>query len=184
VSKRRGITAVIAVAAVTAAAGAAAQAEPGGPDARTIQAEAQLAQRVAQLAASPRSATAAGGHALGGFTVQGWPVVLEISGNAKRVELTVAGLTMRCSSGARFGVAAYWQQLSVARNGRVRAARTIPPGAASQVSVTGGSRSFDALLNRRRATIFGAWRLHVDYRFADGSADHCDSGLVGFAARL
>ena len=180
-SKRRGITAVIAVTAVTAAA---AQAQPGAPDARVIQDEAQLAKVAAQIAASPRSATPAGGHALGGFDVQGWPVVLEVSGNAKRIELAAAGLTMSCTSGSHFGVAVYWQQLSVARDGRVRAAKSIPPMAGPQVSVTGGSRSFDALLNRRQATIFGAWRLHVDYRLADGRTDHCDSGLVGFAARL
>jgi hypothetical protein len=180
---RRGLTAVIAIAALTAAAGAAAEAQPRGPDAATIRDEAQLATAT-QSIVSPRAATPAAGRALGGFNVQGWPIVLEVSGNAKRIQLTVTGLNMTCTSGARFPVQAFWQRLTVARNGRVRAARPMLPVPGSPVSITGGSDSFAGLLNRRQATIFGAWRLHVDYGLPHGQSDHCDSGLVGFAARL
>jgi hypothetical protein len=143
--------------------------------------EAQLATTT-QMA--PRSASPAGGRALGGFNVQGWPVVLEISGNAKRIQLAATGLNMSCSSGARFPIEAGWQRLAMARDGRIQAARTIPPDSGSAVSISGGSRSFAAVLNRRQATIFGAWRLHLEFRSVDGRTDHCDSGLVGFAARL
>jgi hypothetical protein len=183
--KHRGVTTIVAVAALSAAAGGAAQADarPGSTGAKMVRSEAQLATATETLA-SPRSASPAGGHALGGFNVQGWPVVVEVSGNTKRIQLALTGLNMSCSSGARFPVQEFWQRLAVARNGRIHVARTIPATSGSDVSITGGSHSFAAVMNRRQATIFGAWRLHLDFRTADGKADHCDSGLVGFAARL
>lgn len=183
--RRRGVTTIVALAALTTAAGTAAQAyaQPGSIDARMVRTEAQRAT-AAETLESPRSASPAGGHALGGFNVQGWPVVVEVSGNAKRIQLAVTGLNMSCSSGARFPLQEGWQHLAVARNGRIHAARTIPAIPGSAVSITGGFHSFAAVMNRRQATIFGSWRLHLDFRAADGSTDHCDSGLVGFAARL
>jgi hypothetical protein len=148
-----------------------------------VRSEAQLATAT-ETVASPRSASPAGGHALGGFNIQGWPVVVEVSGNAKRIQLAVTGLNLSCSSGAQFPVQEFWQRLAVARNGRIQVSRTIPAASGSRVSITGGFHSFAAVMNRRQATMFGAWRLHLDFRSADGSADRCDSGLVGFAARL
>jgi hypothetical protein len=40
------------------------------------------------------------------------------------------------------------------------------------------------VLHRRSETFTGSWHLHLDYRLSDGSADHCDSGVVRFGAQL
>ena len=162
----------------------AAHARPLQSDSRLIRAESALGRAATPPAARPRAAGPAAGRVLGGFTGQGWPVVLEISNNTKRIALAATGLEMRCTSGVRFTAEDSWTHVAIGRNGGVQVIKKVSPMAGSSASITGGSRSLIGVLNRRQGTFFGRWRLHLEYLTSGGQADHCDSGAVPFAARL
>lgn len=166
------------------AAVSAAHARPLPADPRLIRVESALGQAATPRAATPPAGAPAAGRALGGFTRQGWPGVLEISMSAKRIALAVTGLDMRCTSGARFTLEDGWTHLPIQPDGRVQVSKRISPMAGSSVSITGGSHSFIGMLDRKRAIFFGRWHLHLDFLTSDGQTDHCDSGSVPFAARL
>jgi hypothetical protein len=172
---RRGLAVLLAVMATTVSA----------VWARSPADHASVLARAATAGASPRAiALPVPGDVLGGFTSQGWPVVLEISGNGKRVAVVATGLFMSCTSGVGFPVEDAWPLLPISAKGKVHAAITIPSFAGSSVSITGGSRSFAGRFNRARSIFWGQWRLHLNYKFSNGQTDQCDSGRVTFTATL
>jgi len=124
----------------------------------------------------------AAGQVLGGFTSQGWPVVLELSKDGKQIALAGIGLSMNCSSGAQFSTGDGWIHAPIAAGGKVREAAQITP--APKYSLTGGSDSFTGKLNRRQVAFSGTWQLHLTYSMSNGQTDQCDSGRVAFSARL
>jgi hypothetical protein len=136
--------------------------------------------------ASPVVVPRAAAHSIvfGGLTSQNWPVVLAISPNVPRLRLAVIGLHMSCSSGGSFAVNDAFGGLAIGRTGKVHAAAAIPGETTPNVTLTGGSHAISATLHFRQATFTGWWHLHLDYMLPDGTADHCDSGRVGFSARL
>ena len=121
---------------------------------------------------------------LGGFTPQHWPVVFFVTANGTRLRVAAIGLTMSCTSGASFGAMSAVVNLRIGTNGTVSANSVIPPSAGATVSLTGGSSSFRAKLNRKLATIAGTWDLQENFAFPDGQTDHCDSGQVRFFAAI
>jgi hypothetical protein len=137
---------------------------------------------VAVPSAQAVPAGSANGHALGGFTSQGLPIVIEVSGNGDRIDLVGAVLMMRCTSGVQVPFPDAWSHLRVPRDGVVHAALKIPP--LRRLSVTGGTDSFWGKLNRARATFTGAWRVRLAFTTPDGQSDQCDSGVVSLAVRL
>jgi hypothetical protein len=121
------------------------------------------------------------GVTLGGFTSQGWPFVLELSRSGKLTIEAATGLDMTCTSGAQFAVEDAWQLLGIAKNGMVRTTQQIPPAGAI---LTGGSHSLTGRFDRKRLTFRGAWSLQLNFKFADGTTDTCQSGTVKLIARL
>jgi hypothetical protein len=136
--------------------------------------------RLSTRAAVPRAASVV----LGGLTGHGWPVVLTLSPNGKRLTLAVTGVDMSCTSGASFSTADALGDVAIGRRGKVHATRGIPAITSPSVSITGGFHTLSGTLNRRRLTFSGSWRLHLDFQMPNGQADHCDSGRVRFTARL
>jgi hypothetical protein len=120
----------------------------------------------------------------GGLTGQNWPVVVAISPNGRHLRLAVIGLRMSCTSGRSFAVEDAFGILPIGPAGNVHAAETIPSITVPNVTITGGSHWMKGVLHRRSAVFSGSWHLHLDYRFSDGTADHCDSGVVRFGAEL
>jgi hypothetical protein len=124
------------------------------------------------------------GTILGGFTSQGWPVVLELARGGKSVILGAAGLDVTCTSGDQFPVEDGWQLLTVAQNGRVNASEQIPAQQGQGTTLTGGSHSLKGRFNRHRSTFRGTWQMQLNFKNADGSTDSCQSGPVTFSAAL
>jgi hypothetical protein len=146
---------------------------------------AALVSREVQIARLPKpTVTPANGKALGGFTSQRWPVVLDVATNGRSIAPIGVGLDMTCTSGNGFGLSDGFFQVSIGPHGSVRAASTLPPMQGSTVSITGGSDVLTGRLNRSRATFTGTWELHVDFQNSDGTTDHCDSGRVSLTAKL
>jgi hypothetical protein len=163
-----GVLAATATAVSTVASGAFS--ERG-----SVQARSATATASAQAGATP-----VGGQALGGFTSQGWPVVIEMSPNGKRIALVATGLEMRCTSGVRVPLEDAWFRLPIRPNGKVAGAITIRPSKL----ITGGSDSFSGMFNRRRSTFSGVWELDLKLVSSGGQTGQCDSGRVAFNARL
>jgi hypothetical protein len=119
--------------------------------------------------------------ALGGFTSQRWPVVLEVARGARRIPVAATGLDLTCSSGEQFPVEDAFGQLAVDKSGRVDEADMIPPQGSDFL---GGSHSLTGHLDRRRATFQGVWQLQLMFKAPDGSTDTCRSGAVALFATL
>lgn len=124
---------------------------------------------------------AKGAVALGGFTSQGWPVVFELGRGGKLVTLVGAGFDLTCSSGDQFSVEDGWQLLGIARNGKLNTTEQIPPAGDT---LTGGSHSLTGRFDRQRSTFRGVWSLQLNFKFADGTTDQCQSGKVKLIATL
>jgi hypothetical protein len=138
----------------------------------------------AARALSPPAAAPPAGEVLGGLTSQGWPVVLEVSGNGKHFSLIRTGLAMRCTSGDSFALLAGGPNLPIGSDGRTRDTAQIPPSPGSPISLIGGTETFGGRLNRKRSTFAGTWQLHLTFLLANGQMDQCDSGRVKLTARL
>lgn len=163
------ITGVITVAAAVMAAGASADTMSG--------------------AAVPRAGTAnisssGAGTILGGFTSQGWTVVVDFGKNGKRIRLIAIGLDMKCTSGDQFSTEDGFANVAIAPSGRVHATSKIPSSPGPTESLTGGSDSLTGRFNRKRSAFQGTWELHLSFQSSTGQTDECDSGRVSFAANL
>ena len=147
---------------------------------------ATLAVTWAAVAATAQaSAAGSAREVLGGFTSQGWPVVVVVSGDRSHVIRVGIGLTMRCTSGVRFSQRDGGGMLPIRAGGKVQAAATIAPipaAAGSPESLAGGSDLFAGRLGRGGAAFSGVWRLRLVFRDTGGHTDTCDSGRVTFAA--
>jgi hypothetical protein len=120
----------------------------------------------------------------GGVTDQEWPVMFVIRNGAKRLRAGLIALEMSCTSGATFMGRDAVVNLPIGKTGKVSGSRSIAPVSEAGISLTGGSHSLAATVNRRSLTISGTWRLHLDFQLSNGQPDHCDSGAVRFFARL
>jgi hypothetical protein len=122
---------------------------------------------------------------LGGLSSKGWPVVMELSQNLKRIRLAAIGLDMTCTSGSTFSLSAWFTDLAVGPNGKVHVLAAILPQAGSGgVTLTGGNETFSGRLNRTQLTFAGTWRMQLNYTLPNNQSDHCDSGPVAFSVRL
>jgi hypothetical protein len=131
------------------------------------------------------TATTSGSPTLGGLTSAGWPIVLRIAANGKRLRGAAVGLDMRCTSGASFALEDAVGGLKIKANGSVDSKVALPQvDAGSGVTFTGGSRQFHARINRKRWTASGSWRLRFDVAMSNGQKDSCDSGNVKWGALL
>ncbi len=175
--KRRRPRRVVALVLVAMAAVASTASARSLSDPRSLQATFATAERSADAAAVP-----AVGQVLGGFTSQGWPVVVVFAKQRKKIAVIATGLDMSCTSGERLPLEDGWERLPISANGRIHAAATIPPE--STIFLTGGSHSLTGRLNPQRSVFSGVWRLHLTFKTATGQSDQCDSGRVTFTALL
>jgi hypothetical protein len=118
---------------------------------------------------------------LGGFTSQGWPIVVDLSKSRKRIALIETGLDMSCASGTKFPELDGWIRLAIAADGRVHASMAVKPQTGTSTSLTGGTDTFTAKFNRQRTKVTGTWELGQSFSLSNGQTDQCDSGSVGFA---
>jgi hypothetical protein len=127
---------------------------------------------------------AARGKVLGGFTSQGWPVVIQMTPNGKRIEMVVTGLMMTCTSGDQVPMEDAWVTLPIRSRGRVNVAETVNPSASSPSSFAGATHSLSGKFNHARTSFTGRWHLHIAFTETSGQRVDCDSGQVGVSARI
>jgi hypothetical protein len=114
-----------------------------------------------------------------------WPVVFSISSDDKRLFAGAIVVDMSCASGESFAVPdEFVGNRRFRPNGTIRFVKPIAPFATPGGSLISGSRSIAVRLNRKRMTLSGTWRLHLDFTFVNGQTDHCDSGQVHVSTRL
>jgi hypothetical protein len=151
----------------------------------TMSGHAAVAARVAMTRASSQGAREpSSARVLGGFTSQGWPIVVLMSKSGKKIAVIGAGLAMSCRSGLRYPVNDGWVHVPIGANGRVKATTSFTPSPGNPNSLTGGTDSLSAKFNRTRTSLAGVWRMHLNYSSSTGRADACDSGAVTFTAVL
>jgi hypothetical protein len=151
-------------------------------------AESSRSERLAPLGgarASLGGAAAAGGPVLGGGTSQGWPVVVSLALDGRRIERALAGLALKCTpSGDGAAIPDQWRALPVSRSGAFDGrfgpeSQETSPGVTD--TVTG---SISGRFNRARTRARGTWRFTVVERnSATAINDTCDSGVVRFTVR-
>ena len=177
--KRRHPRRVVALILVAMAAAGSTASARSLSDPRSLQATFATAEASTDAAAVPTA-----GQVLGGFTSQGWPVVVAFAKQRKKIGLIATGLDMSCTSGEALPLEDGWERLPISASGQVHAAATIPPLRGATSSLTGGSHSLSGRFNRQRSVFSGVWRLHLTFKTATGQTDQCDSGRVTFTALL
>jgi hypothetical protein len=163
-SRLGGLAAVIAVtAAVGVPLAASASPDNGGPYARSA---------------------AIVGETYGGVTPQGWPVVIQLSKNQRRVVRAVVGLDLACPSGGFFS---YWNRfvdLRVNTRRKFRASFGPDTQRYDDGTTADFEGSISGALNRARSRVSGKSRLKVtNYNTAGVVTDTCDSGSISWSAR-
>jgi hypothetical protein len=132
-------------------------------------------------AASGRSTKLPLGGIFGGYTTKGWPVVIEVSRNGKRIKRAVAGIASPCTSGKGLTGPDGWRNLPI--HGR-RFSSTYRESEAQDGLVFEASGTLSGRLNRKRNRISGTWSQTVVVRDPAGATvDTCKSGSLGFTAR-
>jgi hypothetical protein len=121
----------------------------------------------------------AAGRTLGGITSQGWPVVIKVSKNSRKITAVRLGLDLHCTSGLDLPFGDGFVRLPVTPTGKVKATAIITASS----PVTGGTDALSGRLNRSAGTFTGVWDLHLNFS-DNGQSDSCDSGRVTFTAVL
>jgi hypothetical protein len=120
----------------------------------------------------------------GGRTSQGWPVVIELRKDQRRVVQAVIGLQLPCTSGNLASLPDRWVNMKV--NKRRRFSARFGPETERYADGTSSAfqGSISGALNRARSKVSGKWRLKItDYDAAGAVVDTCDSGSVGWSAK-
>jgi hypothetical protein len=155
--------------------------------AKNVSRQRQLEAAAARVTKAPPAILPASGKALGGFTSQQMPVVLQITKQDKRIGIAATTLEMNCTSGDQPLLPDNWIKLPLSKKGAVNATVQLPPSAPAAgdtVGIAGGSDTFSGKLNAKKATFSGTWDLHIDFSMPNNQTDSCDSGRVTFRAVL
>jgi hypothetical protein len=132
---------------------------------------------------SARSA-AATGVVFGGQTGEGWPVMVELSKNHRRVVRTVIGLDMRCTSGQSYSD--WWRFSDVAVNKKRKFHDSFGPDTYRYDDGTGTydvESRISGALNRAHSRVSGTWRSKLtDYDNTGAVTDTC-VGSVRWTAK-
>jgi hypothetical protein len=138
----------------------------------------------ASEASSARAAKTAPGVAYGGFTPQGWPVVVEVSKDKRKVVRASIGLVLTCTSGASFGFPDGYRSVPLSKKGRFSASFGPIPIAHPDGTSTDLQGSVTGATNAKRTTMSGTWQVTwVDHDAAGVVTDTCDSGKVAWKAK-
>jgi hypothetical protein len=130
-----------------------------------------------------RSAAAAG-VVYGGRTAQGWPVVIELNRNRRRVVQAVAGIRLDCTSGIVVNLSDRYFNGTV--NNRRKFGGEFGPDTRRNADGTSTDLegSMSGALNRARSRASGRWHLKLTvYDAAGAVTDTCDSGSVRWTAK-
>jgi len=127
------------------------------------------------------AADASAPHAivLAGFSSQRYPMFFKIAGDGRTLVDGAIAISMTCTSGATFVVTDAFARVPIHPDGRLHAAYSSPT-IVTNGTTTQGNDSVTARLNPKHSQLTGTWQLAVNYGFADGTSDHCDSGPVRF----
>jgi hypothetical protein len=116
------------------------------------------------------------GKMLGGFTKRGWPVLVQLSPNGKKLANVGTGFDMTCApSGNTFSTSDGWSGLKIGPHGAVRVSFTYTPNQ----SLLGGTDTLTGHYDSKHQTFTGTWELHLNYNL-NGALDQCDSDPVTF----
>jgi hypothetical protein len=127
---------------------------------------------------------AATGVAFGGLTAQGWPVVVELSKNGRRVVRASTGLRLNCTSGGFYNVPDRYARLPVSKSRKF----SFKFGPTTERNADGTTTDFEGSIsgsiNKARSKASGRWNLKLTERDAAGTVtDTCDSGSVSWSAK-
>ena len=157
---------------VAALAGAAAVTVPVAATAST------------HLIGARAQSSAAAGLVYGGQTSQGWPVVIEVSKDRRRVARATAALHLACSDGAFGRLPDRYRGLRVNKRRKFSASFGPTPIQQDDGTTSDFQGSISGTFNRARSRVSGTWRLQITDHDASGAVIHtCDSGSVRWSAR-
>jgi hypothetical protein len=118
------------------------------------------------------------GVVFGGRTMQSWPIVIEISKDARQVVRADVGLHLQCTTGMSINTPDNYRQLPLSATGRFGtsfAQNGVDFGNGQKADIAG---SVKGQLNARRTSGTGTWALKIVIHDATGAVvDTCDSGL-------
>jgi hypothetical protein len=135
------------------------------------------------LVGAPAGSAAAKGVVYGGMTAQGWPVVIEVSKDRRRVAQATAGLHLTCADGAFGRLADTYQGLTVQRR-KFRARFGPTHVRQNDGTISDYTGSISGTFNRARSKVSGRWRLQItDHDDTGGVVHTCDSGSVRWNAK-
>jgi hypothetical protein len=127
---------------------------------------------------------AAAGTVFGGVNAQGWPVVLEMSKNGRRVVKAVSGLRLNCTSGSFISLFDRYGGLTVTKSRRFAFAFDPTTTRNDDGSTAEFVGSIAGSFNKARTKATGRWQLKMTERDAAGNVtDTCDSGSVKWSAK-
>jgi hypothetical protein len=138
------------------------------------------------LSAAPSAdAAAAGILGFGGATHQGWPVMVQLSRNSRRVVQAFIGIDTFCRNGGDYlSYPDDYKDLPVTKGGAFHATYGPTPVRQTDGTIRDFGGSMNGRVNAARTVIKGTWRLTVTLRDATGAVtDVCDSGKVTWTAR-
>jgi hypothetical protein len=143
-----------------------------------------LAVGASGSAAAPRAHGAAGaGSVFGGFSAQGFPVVVEMNKSRRRVVRIGMGVEMLCTSGTALTVADHYEALKVSKKGRFTSSFTSTSHHADGTSSV-QEGSITGALNRARTKVTGRWTAKQTDRDASGAVtDTCQATKVRWSAK-
>jgi hypothetical protein len=118
----------------------------------------------------------------GGFTPQGWPVVVRIARDRRALQQAEIVLDLKCTTGTR-SQADFYRNVPVSRTGRFKA--SFGPARVDHADGT-----FDVYSGTARASVnaawtrmTGTWQLHLTEHAATGDVTNdCESGAVRWTA--
>jgi hypothetical protein len=128
--------------------------------------------------------SAAAGLVYGGLTSQGWPVVIEVSKNRRRVARATAALHLTCTDGASGSLTDSYGRLLV--NKRRKFSARFGPTHVRQDdgTISDFAGSISGTFNRARTRVSGKWRLQITDHDSSGAVIHeCGSGSVRWSAK-
>ena len=118
------------------------------------------------------------GVVFGGRTMQSWPIVIEVSKDARQVVRADVGLHLQCTTGMFINTPDNYRQLPLSTTGRFGtsfANNGVDFGNGQKADIAG---SVKGQLNARRTSGTGTWALKIVIHDATGAAvDTGDSGL-------
>jgi hypothetical protein len=130
-----------------------------------------------------RSAASAG-VVYGGRTSQGWPVVIELTKNRRRVAQAVIGLRLTCTAGGTVSLPDRYVNLNMSKRRKFRSAFGPDTERNADGTTTDFEGSISGSLNRARSKASGKWRFTLtEYDTAGAVIDICDSGNVSWSAK-